>query len=85
MVPSEYFVESCTLFDDQYLTYQDLVEYSIQGEIESRSQLNADGFSFAIKNDYRFIIWYFSLSSLRQHKNRAESWVDCLSFSRKVC
>lgn len=57
MLPSEYFVESCTLFDDQYLTYQDLVEYRPHGEIESKSQLNAGGFSYTLKNDYRFIIW----------------------------
>lgn len=57
MLPSEYFVESCTLFDDQYLAYQDLVEHRPHGEIESKSQLNAGGFSYTIKNDYRFIIW----------------------------
>lgn len=58
MLPSEYYVESCTLFDDQYLVYHDLIEDKPESEtVESKSQLNAGGFSYKIKNDYRFIIW----------------------------
>lgn len=58
MLPSEYYVESCTLFDDQYLTYHDLVESRSDNEVvESKSQLNAGGFSYTLNNDYRFIIW----------------------------
>lgn len=59
MLPSEYYVESCTLFDDQYLNYHDLVENSKSDSetLESKSQLNAGGFAYTIKNDYRFIIW----------------------------
>jgi hypothetical protein len=59
MLPTEYYVESSTIFDDQYLAYHDLIENKLDNEpIESKSQLNAGGFSYTIKNDYRFIIWY---------------------------
>ncbi len=59
MLHSEYLVESCTLFDDQYLSYHDLIETArTESEtLESKSQLNAGGFSYTLNNDYRFIIW----------------------------
>ncbi len=59
MLHSEYLVESCTLFDDQYLSYHDLIETARTDSetLESKSQLNAGGFSYTLNNDYRFIIW----------------------------
>ena len=59
MFPSEYYIESSTLFDDQYLSYHDLIENKSEtGEsIESRPHLSAGGYSYTLKNDHRFIIW----------------------------
>ena len=63
MLPTEYYVESCTLFDDQYLSYHELIENKVDNEqVESKSQLLAGGFSYTFKNDYRFIIWLILLS-----------------------
>lgn len=58
MNPSDYFIESCTLFDDQYLSFHDLIETRSDNDVhESKSHLSVGGFSYTYQNDYRFIIW----------------------------
>ena len=58
MHPSEYYVESCTLFDDQYLSFHDLIETRSDNEsLESKSHLSVGGFSYTYQNDHRFIVW----------------------------
>ena len=72
MLPTEYYVESCTLFDDHYLSYHELIENKLDNEqVESKSQLLAGGFSYTFKNDYRFIIWLillFEITFLNNNK-----------------
>ena len=58
---TDIFIESCTLHDDSYLSCHDIFINKIeqQSDIPSSKAFNcAGGFSFNIKNDNRFIIWY---------------------------
>ncbi len=62
---TEYYIESCTLHDDQYLVYHDLIQNTNEsnaandGGFGAKSHLSAGGFSFNFKNDNRLILWYF--------------------------
>ena len=57
---TDIFIESCTLYDDYYLTCHDIyMNKSESLESHSSKTFNcAGGFSFNIKNDNRFITWY---------------------------
>jgi len=58
MHPSEYYVESCTLFDDQYLSFHDLIETRADNEqAESKAHLSVGGYSYTYQDDSRLIIW----------------------------
>ena len=59
---TEYYIESCTLHDDQYLVYHDLIQSASDSGANSdgfgaKSHLSAGGFSFTFKNDNRLILW----------------------------
>jgi hypothetical protein len=60
---SNYYIESCTIFDDQYLSFHDLIDTkSDHDNIESKSHNSVGGFSYIYENDYRFIIWFKIIS-----------------------
>jgi hypothetical protein len=58
MSKTEYYIESCTLHDDQYLTYHELFQSSSDNEVfGTKAHLCAGGFSYDFKNDKRLILW----------------------------
>ena len=59
---TDYYVESCTLHDDQYLVYHDLIQNthetgSTTDGFGAKAHLSGGGFSFTFKNDNRVILW----------------------------
>jgi hypothetical protein len=62
---SDYYIESCTLHDDQYLTYHDLIQNTneasnVSDSFAAKSHLCGGGFSYTYRNDNRIILWYFT-------------------------